>query len=146
MICLERLGNTRLPRADRRERLRHPLHELRDGALRARRFAAAGQHVVEDQTERVDIRAVIDRLGHGLLGSHVFQRADHGARDRRACARHRTRDAEIHDDRVVVRVDHDVGWLEIAMDDAGLVRSLQAGDDLTRESRARGVPATVLLA
>ena len=41
--------------------------------------AAAGEHVVEDQTERIDVGAVIDVLAPRLLGRHVLDRADYGA-------------------------------------------------------------------
>ena len=54
-------------------------------------------------------------------------------RRRLATARFEPRDAEVHDERVAGPVNHDVGGLQVAMDDAGLVRRLQAGGDLPRD-------------
>ena len=42
----------------------------------------------------------------------------------------RPRDAEVHDERVVLGVHHDVGGLQIAMHDAGLVRGGEPRRDL----------------
>ena len=55
-----------------------------------------------------------------------------GSRPRGRCralavvAPRRQRDAEVHDQRMVFGVDHDVGRLEVAMHDAGLVRRHRA--------------------
>jgi hypothetical protein len=48
------------------------------------------------------------------------------------------RNPEVHDDRVVVLRQHDVGGLEVAMNHAGLVRGLQPGGDLPRDRHHRG--------
>ena len=45
----------------------------------------------------------------------------------------RPRDAEVHQQRVLLGVDHDVGRLQIAVDDAGPVRGGEAGHDLPRQ-------------
>ena len=81
-----------------------------------------------------------------LLGAHVLGRADDepGLRHLlRIVALHRLRDAEVddlHAVRAVARLrDHDVVGLEIAMDDAHVVRGVERVGRLSRDvGRARG--------
>ncbi len=58
------------------------------GLLEGRAGAAlpppAGEQVVQDQAEGVDVGAVVHRLAPELLGGHVLQRPDDGARHREA--------------------------------------------------------------
>ena len=56
-----------------------------------------------------------------------------GYRDRRRARRRALRDPEIHDQRVVFAVDHDVGRLEIPMHDPGFVRGFEPRGDLARQ-------------
>ena len=55
----------------------------------------------------------------------------------------RPRDAEIHDHRLVLGVDHDVGGLQVPVDDTRLVSWDQAGDDprAIRSCARQGQPA-----
>ena len=139
-------------------RLGHPGVQLIDGALGAARARAAEKEVVQDQPEGVDVRALIDRLRPRLLGSHVRDGADHAfnlgvsrghvpadhapglALPRRARlggvggARH----AEVHDQAFAVGVDHDVGGLEVPVDDAGRVGGDEAGRDAPRDLHHAG--------
>ena len=135
--ALERFGHVRRQPAQRRRRRLHPRHHFRHRALRSRDTAAAGQHVVEHQPERVVIGAVIDGGAARLLGRHVFERAHDRAAGggRRGAGRHRSRDPEVHDQRLAVLVDHDVLGLEIAVHDAGLVRGGQSRGDVLREDQ-----------
>ena len=106
--------------------------------------AAAGEHLVEHDAEREDVGAVIDGLAAHLLGRHVAHRAEHRAR-----ARQRTRmgeqgrlglnrgarlgqlgEAEVEDLDAAVARDEDVVRLQVAVDDALLVRGGQAPGDL----------------
>ena len=99
----------------------------------------AGEQLVEDRADRVDIRALVDELAARLLGGHVRRRADDLAGDRRARARSRRRDvfarvrlgqialaiareAPVDHDGLAERADHDVRGLEIAVDHALAVR------------------------
>ena len=80
---------------------------------------------MQDQPERIDIRTLIGRNASRLLRGHVFDGAHHRARrghsrDRGAFSR--AGDAKIHDQRMVLGVHHDVGRLQVAMYDPGLVR------------------------
>ncbi len=145
---VDRLRNFGVDAARCRRRLLHPRVQLGDRALRPGRAAAANQHVVKDQTEGVDVSPLIDRQSLRLLGRHVLDRADdgagHGAADEQGSRRRRlmppaaaapgrigrrASDAEIHDRRLVIGADHDVGGLQIAVDDARVVRRHQAGGD-----------------
>ena len=139
-----------------RWRLFHPRLQLGERVLGAPRPALPDEHVVHDQTERVDVGALIDMLSLGLLRRHVLHGADHGAEHRglrgcvccqlkivddRGVSGHRTgnrascrpRDAEVHDQRLVVVVDHDVGGFEVAVDHVRFVRFDQSGHDRARD-------------
>src|SRR5207237_590958 len=48
-------------------------------------------------------------------------------------ATHRSRNTEIHDQCVAIRIDHHVLRLEVAVHDAGVVRGQQSGGDLPRD-------------
>ena len=65
--AFERFGYRRIDAARRRQRVLDARHQLGDGALRSRRLPRPEHHVVENQAEGVDIRALIDRPRHGLL-------------------------------------------------------------------------------
>ena len=81
---VERFGNARIDRARRRRRRLHPPGELSDGRVRAARPLLVEQHVVDDQAERVDVGALVDRLRPRLFGRHVLDRSDHRADHRLA--------------------------------------------------------------
>ena len=104
----------------------------------------SGQHLEQDDSERPDVGPLVDRLAARLLGSHVGRRAEQDARlgvvlsDRRgerraardALALPRLGEPEVeHLDRAV-GPDADVGGLEVAVDDAGLVGRFQRLRDL----------------
>ena len=76
---------------------------------------------------------MIDRLRHRLFGRHVLQRAHDRAGDRGSPTRDRSRDPEVHDDGLIVFVDHDVCGLEVAVDDTRLVRRAHAANHLPRD-------------
>ena len=80
---IEGLRHLRDERSHRGRRLRQTPLQLADGADRMLGAAPAGQHVVDDQPERVDVGALIDVLAARLLGRHVFDGADDLAGDRR---------------------------------------------------------------
>ena len=74
-------GTAGIHRPRRRQRLGQALLEVGERIARLRARGAAEDDVVEDQPERVDVRALIDRLPGGLLGRHVVERAHHAAGD-----------------------------------------------------------------
>ncbi len=130
---IERFGHRRIDRPNRRRRSVHPRHQ---GGHRRGRGAlpAAEQQVVQHQPERINVRARVDRLALGLLGRHVLDRSDDGAPDgHRRAGLGRARDAEVHDERFVVTAHHDVGRLQIAVHDAGLVRGRQSRTHLLHD-------------
>ena len=92
---------------------------------------AAGDHLVEDDAERVDVGRGRQGAALDLLGRHVVRRAEHGLRlrQRRPARRLRAaREAEVGDDDPhaarppLVGREHDVAALEVAVDHAGVVR------------------------
>jgi hypothetical protein len=90
-------------------------------------WTATGDHLVQDDAERVDVGAAIRAAAHQLLGRHVLERADGGAHDRQVgrlrqiAAREDLRDAEVEHLHDIVRRDEDVRGLEITVDDAEVV-------------------------
>ena len=121
----------------------HRAHDLR-GAVAVER-APARQQLVQHRTEAEDVRARIERLAFRLLGRHVGRRADDGAVNVRVASSpavrrvHQLGDAEIEQ----LRVDSaeppsthdDVCRLQIAMQDAPLVRGIERAGNLTRHSQ-----------
>ncbi len=101
-------------------------HDLERGA--ATEGQVAGEHLVQNDAEGVDVRAVIDvRVSVGLLGRQVLRRSHHQAgrgqpgRVRLAQRRQELADAEVEqlDDLLIVLLDQeDIGRLEIPVDNA----------------------------
>src|SRR5262249_59091788 len=81
----------------------------------------AGQQTIEDDAEAVDVavRAGPRQIAARLFGRHEFRRADElpGAGEPFAFLVGPAGDAEIHDDRLALRRDVDVGRLQVAVDD-----------------------------
>ena len=111
----------------------------------------AGQQLVEDDAEAVDVAAGVDpvRLAAGLLGAHVGRRAQHLAVEgHRRLVGLALGQAEVHQVRPAVVVEHDVRRLDVAVDDAVVVGVVQGlgdlGDQLGRVAeRDRPVPQPV---
>jgi hypothetical protein len=90
----------------------------------------ARHHLEEDQAQRVQIRARRDLTSRELLGRHVGGRAREGVRARGLPDHGQP---EISDAGAAAAVDHHVGGLEVAMDDALLVDGGQARAKVPRE-------------
>ena len=122
--------------------------------------APARQHLEQHAAERPDVGALVDRLPARLLGAHVGRRAENAAL-RRAVerARRRLRQVTVQTDapasspvrsrapsrtspterpRVRAALQDDVGRLQIAMDDAFLVRRVERFGDLARDRERLG--------
>src|SRR5688572_7587564 len=118
------------------------------------------QQLVEDDAEGPDIGAPIDGLSSRLLGTHVGGGSEDQAHRRRG-TRHRRRmrkvggadgalwtkslrKPEVENFDRAVRTQLDVLRLQIAMNDARLVRGLECRRDLTgdRERLVNGDPPT----
>ena len=93
--------------------------------------ALPGEQLVEHETERVDVAARGHLAAGELLGRHVGRRA--GAQRFAGDAGQ----AEVGDPDLAAAVEHDVRRLEIAMDDAAIVRRGEAGADLPRDLERR---------
>ena len=145
---VELLGKvgTRLRR--RRRLLVHVRPEERDvGRPRERRLP--GQALVEDAAERVDVRALVERVARDLLGGDVLERADDlaGGGDSRERAR-ALGQPEVAEVAVLATAglrDEDVRGLDVAVDEALLVRGVERLGDLGEElDRALRLERTVL--
>ena len=102
------------------------------GACR-REGRLAGEQLVEHESQRVEIALGRHGLSGELLRSHVGRRPGKhlGALDL-ACQRGQ---AEVGDARAAATVEHHVGGLEIAVQDAELVRRGEPGAELARDLR-----------
>ena len=106
----------------------------------------AGQHLVEDATQRPEVAALVDLHAAGLLGRHVGDGADCRARIGEPARRAgQLGEAEVEDLHLAVLGQHEVRRLDVAMDDAGVMgprqpaRHLQGDvDRLADGQRAAG--------
>ena len=126
----------------------------RVGEVVARKRARARQHLEQHRAERPDVRALVHRSAARLLGRHVGGRAENhpdlrhrGRRERRRIRRigtragrrvHRFREPEVEHLHRAVRADFDVRRLQVAMDDALLVRGFEGLRDLLRDRQRVG--------
>ena len=108
----------------RRRRLVNDL-EQRRGGIFAIEGHHAGEQFVEHDAAGKDIGAAIHHLGVDLLGRHVSDGADHLAGAGHGIVAN-AGDAEIHDLAIAVAQHHEIGGLDVAMDDAAAVRVSQA--------------------
>ena len=118
-----------------------PDHHLVRRIARERNLAAG--HLVEDHAEREDVRPRVGLLAPHLLRRHVERRPQNGAHLRHGAAGERLGEAEVGQVRRAGRVEHDVLRLQVAVDDALLVRRREPLADLTEqreEPRQRKAP------
>ena len=90
----------------------------------------AGQHLVHDHAERINIRPVGDLAALGLLGRDIVHRADGLLHHARLLRRREGRDAEIGQLCGAVAQDDDVLRLDVLMDDAARMRMNEGARDL----------------
>ena len=101
----------------------------------------AGQTLVEETAERVDIRAAVDRPAFDLLGGEVGGRA-HGAALARWAALlvESSGQSEVGEIDVLTRIEQHVGGLDVPMDETFRVCRIQGVRDLAADGkRARRV-------
>src|SRR5665213_1852294 len=97
---------------------------------------ATGEHLVEDDAERVDIAATVDRSTLGLFGREVRR----GSHDRTFFGqlvfdRHRLGDAEVGDLYLAIARDQNVARLDVAVNDTVAMRVTEGRRDLRYQSR-----------
>ena len=104
---------------------------------RPREGRLAGQALVEDAAQRVDVRALVERVARDLLGSDVLEGAHDLARDRHAGQRPGALgQAEVREIAVLTSRrlgDEDVRGLDVTVDEALLVRRVERLGDLGEE-------------
>ena len=150
------------------ERRRHPGHELRGLGRRGvqvrpqtrlvglpRVGGLPGQREVQHASERVDVGAPVDGLAADLLGRHEVHRPDPAAgRGQPAFGERVAREAEVAEVDLVVGAEQDVGGLDVAVDEPGIVRGVERvghmGHDrrrvLRRERPGGGDPLAQIVA
>ncbi len=113
------------------KRLAHVLH--RDGHLRVGlEGRLAGEHLVQDDAERVDVRLARDLVAQRLLGRHVVGRAQHASGGGEPLRLERPCDSEVRDLGAPVGVDQHVLRLHVPVHELGGVRGLERAPDLDR--------------
>jgi len=96
------------------------------GGIVALERPCAGQHLEEDAAEGPDVAAFVCGTPFRLLGAHVGGRAENHAGLG-------GREPEIEDFDLIVRRQRDVRWLQIAVDDAFVMRGLERVGNLSRD-------------
>ena len=109
----------------------------------------AGEELERDDSEPVAVAGRGRRLAPRLLGGQVARRPEHGARQRQRVDAAGRRDPEVGDDDVRIAVEQEVRRLDVAVDDALLVRAIERhsglGEPLQRLSgRDASLPETVV--
>ena len=99
----------------------------------ARERKRSGEHFVEHDAQRVDVRSAIECNPLHLLRRHVMRRADHLPRFGQRGVLDGLGQTEIGDQDLPPPVDENVLRLEIAMDDALIMRRLQPLADLPED-------------
>jgi hypothetical protein len=133
---------------------RNLVDDLGDGSARERQ--PAGEHLVEHDTEREQVGALVHGVPVRLFGRHVQHGADECAGQGGALASaggtdnavdivesEQLGDAEIQHLHQAARGHHQVGALDVAVDDAAPVRLVQSLGDLQRhlDGHVAGTPA-----
>ena len=115
---------------------RDDLHRI--VALGVKRLVC-GEQLEQEHAARVEVAARIDAGAADLLGRHVRRRADDDARRQLRGLRllGQARETEVEDLHVIAEADllpeHDVRGLDVAVDDAELVRVRDAGQGLLHD-------------
>ena len=106
------------------------LHQNAFYTLTTKQFAA-GEHFVKHRPKAIQVAARVQRGRIDLLRAHVLRRADGFTEPGQR--RHGVElfgDAEVHQRNRSILAQHDIGRLDVAMDDALRVHHTQALGDL----------------
>ena len=93
----------------------------------------SGKQFVEDDAEGVEVCAQVDLVASSLLGAHVLRGAEHLPGHRSSgsgFAFELFGDSKVHESDDAFRVSHDVGGLQVAVDDRRRVNGLEAARGL----------------
>jgi hypothetical protein len=97
-----------------------------------------GEHLVQDDAERVDVGAGVDGSALGLLRGEVRDRSQDGRRSGKGVGARGPSDAEVHHLHVARRREHDVPGLDVPVDESVVVCELQRRRHPLRD--LRGAP------
>ena len=108
--------------------------EIADEARRRDRLVSAARALASEELEHHQAERVQIAAHRGLLSAQLFRRHVRGrAGDRAVVFVVGERESEVHDLRLAARVDHDVGRLQVAMQDPFRVRGHQTRRDAARD-------------
>ncbi len=114
--------------ADPPRRGRLLLDELSEGLVdrRGAERGPAGQELIQDRTETIDVGRRADPAADGLLGCHVGRRAQHGAGGRQVAGPllGPLGQPEVGDVGPTRRIDQDIRRFEVAMDQPATMRMM----------------------
>ena len=116
-------------------RLLEPLFVQHFGKRLAAKHRPAGQQRVQQGAETIQVAAGVDRLPLGLLRRHVFGRPHHVAGGRETRIAEQPGDAEVGEFQTAVGGQEQVARLDVAVDDAPVVRVAQRPADVDAHLR-----------
>ena len=116
--------------------VKHVLHHDLGRRICAIRLLAT-QHLKQDHPKRIDVAATIELLvAMHLLGAHVGRRSDHRARfGQRGGASAQTSNSEVSQIGLPIRIEEDIGWLEVSMDHAAVMRVIEGTRNPSQDRR-----------
>jgi hypothetical protein len=142
---LGRHGALRVELANGRDRVGHVREQRLEVAIALKRRSAR-EHFEQDDAHGVEVRALVDVVRVEVLGGHVLGRPEKraGLRDGRAAdglgraAGQLLHESEVEDlgglAAFVVGYEHDVGGLEVSVNDPVLVHDAQPAQDVLRDA------------
>ena len=97
----------------------------------------SGEHLVQRDAERIDVRAPVERLAAELLGRQIGRGAENEAGLRFHEALADLRDAEVHQERPPALVEENVVGLDVAVDDAARMAVVERVQERNHDPRRR---------
>ena len=111
---------------------------LHDGECAPFEGRSPGEQLIRSDAQGILITRSGEGSGVALFGAHVQRCSQYSSRHRECVLRRHLRDAEVGDDRVTIRIEHDVRRLDVAVDHASPVRVRQRRANLKKQGANNG--------